>query len=345
MDEVDFAKQVFVVLGMSRSGTSAIARALKALGIDLGDKLLPGDSRNPKGFFEDSEILYKINRGVSNALRHPWMSVGLLNDKQIENNQVLSQFKSDAIKILQQRFQATAHWGFKDPRAVTILPFWQSVFKSLDLDDRYVIVMRNPLAAAYSNQKFAKLDIEVGLMLWLIILISSIEGTKGRKRLLVSYELMLKDPHTQLARIHRDLALSGEINEKEANLYANEFIDPNLSHYEHSETELKAHSALAVVPLCLQTYKLLQKLAKDELSFNDPAFQTAWQEIKDEFMKNYPVYEFIRVLHLRNKTLERELRSVHKSIVWKITSPLRKLKQLFRSSKNFRKEEPITESL
>ena len=42
-----------VVLGAGRSGTSAITRALQAIGVDLGDDLRPGGGKNPTGFFED----------------------------------------------------------------------------------------------------------------------------------------------------------------------------------------------------------------------------------------------------------------------------------------------------
>ena len=49
-------KNVFIVLGVGRSGTSAIARGLKALGIDLGNMLRPAADANPKGFWEDAEI-------------------------------------------------------------------------------------------------------------------------------------------------------------------------------------------------------------------------------------------------------------------------------------------------
>ena len=52
-------KHAYIVLGMARSGTSAIARGLKALGIDLGQQLTPANHTwNPKGFFEDKELVY-----------------------------------------------------------------------------------------------------------------------------------------------------------------------------------------------------------------------------------------------------------------------------------------------
>jgi hypothetical protein len=50
-------KRLVVVLGMHRSGTSAITRALEVLGVNVGTNLLPPvDGDNAKGFFEDVEI-------------------------------------------------------------------------------------------------------------------------------------------------------------------------------------------------------------------------------------------------------------------------------------------------
>ena len=48
---------VFVV-GMHRSGTSAIAAALEALGLDVGDpdRLMDADAGNPAGYYEQKEI-------------------------------------------------------------------------------------------------------------------------------------------------------------------------------------------------------------------------------------------------------------------------------------------------
>ena len=47
-------KRLIVVLGMHRSGTSAITRALNVLDVDLGDRLLPPvDGDNAKGYFVD----------------------------------------------------------------------------------------------------------------------------------------------------------------------------------------------------------------------------------------------------------------------------------------------------
>ena len=44
-------KRLIVVLGMHRSGTSAITRGLQVMGIDLGNNLMPAmEGVNDKGF-------------------------------------------------------------------------------------------------------------------------------------------------------------------------------------------------------------------------------------------------------------------------------------------------------
>ncbi|MFM0308870.1 hypothetical protein P0D71_13905 [Paraburkholderia sp. RL17-383-BIF-A] len=47
-----------VVLGMHRSGTSAITRAMETMGADFGSRLMPAVAGvNDKGFFEDLDIV------------------------------------------------------------------------------------------------------------------------------------------------------------------------------------------------------------------------------------------------------------------------------------------------
>jgi len=52
--------RVIVVLGMHRSGTSAVTKSLELMGVGLGDKLHPAGFDNPKGFWED-RVCIQIN--------------------------------------------------------------------------------------------------------------------------------------------------------------------------------------------------------------------------------------------------------------------------------------------
>ena len=56
--ETQPGKRLVVVLGMHRSGTSAVTRGLLATGISFGENLLqPLIGVNEKGFWEDLDIL------------------------------------------------------------------------------------------------------------------------------------------------------------------------------------------------------------------------------------------------------------------------------------------------
>ncbi|MHB0874384.1 MAG: hypothetical protein ACYC1J_13295, partial [Acidithiobacillus ferrooxidans] len=94
-------KQLLVVLGMHRSGTSAIARGLQALGASLGDALLPAGFDNPKGFWEDRDML-RINEALLAELQSAYDRVGLLTPD--DRPPVVAALENDARTALAQKF-------------------------------------------------------------------------------------------------------------------------------------------------------------------------------------------------------------------------------------------------
>jgi hypothetical protein len=324
-------KNVYIVIGMARSGTSAIARGLKALGIDLGDRLIAADQAwNAKGFFEDTDIVYSVNRGVLTLLEHAWTNTRDAYQRH-KNTAGMGEMRQAAAHLLRQRIANVNHWGFKDPRTSMLLPFWKEVFTALHVTDRYVIALRNPLASAYSYRKVTGVDIEEGLLLWLMHLIPAIDETQDKARVMVSYELMLQDPHKQLLRMHDALQIPLPLNLKEISEYSNEFLDQGLRHHEHHDDELLSHPAALAFPLCARAYKLLQKVAHDQITLDSPEFMAAWHGIKNEFNAMQPLYTYVGSLLNRNKAVVRENRKISKSLPWRLIYPLRLVDDALRS--------------
>lgn len=334
-------KKIFVVLGMPRGGTSAISRGLKALGVDLGNKLtLPNHEWNPKGFWEDNEIVYKVNARVLASLNRSWESLRWL-EADTKSSDTLNPLKKFAAKLLQQRFSNTSFWGFKDPNTAKILPFWQAVFDHLHLADHYVIALRNPLSSAQSYHKLTGIDIEHGLFLWLSHMLAAIENTQNKKRVVVSYDLLMQKPRLQLDRMKQAFSLAGPMDEREINYYVNEFIDSKLHHYQDGYEDLLIHPAMAVSPLCLKLYNSLIRLAKDEIAFTDDAFASAWLEIKNDYKKMSSVYFYIDTLLQRNLAFKKSLHTLHKSRLWKIIYPLRKIDGALRARRKRLKQKKV----
>jgi len=63
--------RAIVVVGMHRSGTSAVARALAALSVYLGDNFLDAQPENPTGYWEDRGIV-ELNERVLKSLQLTW---------------------------------------------------------------------------------------------------------------------------------------------------------------------------------------------------------------------------------------------------------------------------------
>lgn len=325
-------KNIYVVLGMARSGTSVMTRGLQALGVHLGATLVPPSQKwNPKGFFEDNEIVHSVNARATALLD---CADGIVfAGQQQQLSPLLDDVRAHATGLLRERFQTTQNWGFKDPRTVKLMNFWQHIFADLQLNEHYLIALRNPLESAQSYSKLARCDMEMALLLWFMHSLYAIEDTHNKKRLVVSYELLMQQPREQLMRIKQKLDIPDLADSSEIDVFVNEFIDKGLRHYTAEEVNLTTNPVIAVVPLCLRLHRLMLQLAKDEICFEDEAFYEAWRDLKHDFAVIYPIYTYVDKLLKKNKQQERSLRSVAKSIPWRLLYPLRLVDDFLRAQR------------
>lgn len=154
-------REVVVVLGVGRSGTSLAMQALESLGVRVSQNLIPPNVSNPKGFYEDADIVEIHKHLLSTLALSPAMPLenGWMNTP--EAKQALKQLK----EIVEANVSAgEAPWAFKDPRTATFLPLWIRLFNQLKIVPRFVLAVRRPeavivsFAQQYANdQAFAEL--------------------------------------------------------------------------------------------------------------------------------------------------------------------------------------------
>ena len=65
------APNAVIVLGMHRSGTSAVAGALGVLGVNLGERLVQAQADNPKGYWEHADAV-QLHERLLAALGSAW---------------------------------------------------------------------------------------------------------------------------------------------------------------------------------------------------------------------------------------------------------------------------------
>ena len=115
-------RRAIIVLGMHRSGTSALTGVLNLVGVNLGENLLPPKSDNPAGFWEHRDLV-QIHEKLLQALNSSWDDVRALPEGWW-NSETTQKHTLEILNILKRDFADSSFWGVKDPRICRFLPIW-----------------------------------------------------------------------------------------------------------------------------------------------------------------------------------------------------------------------------
>jgi GT2 family glycosyltransferase/glycosyltransferase involved in cell wall biosynthesis len=194
-------QRAICITGAHRSGTSMLTRLLHGCGLYLGPKnaLMPPQADNPDGFWEHLGFV-GLNDELLEALGGAW-------DLPPKTNENLSDERLDRLRakarLLIESFHSAQIWGWKDPRNSLTLPFWEDLLPGL----KTLIIVRNPLEAAYSMQKRNGTSYAFGLRLWEIYNRRLIEAAGNRDRLFTHYDLFFEKAEKELQRIANFIGL------------------------------------------------------------------------------------------------------------------------------------------
>ena len=280
-----------VVVGVGRSGTSAITRGVQALGVELGDRLRPPGGKNPTGFFEDQHLL-AINKRLKRLLHIRGDSVRLIDAEEWQGADVRA-LQREAIETVRRDFGPYPVWGYKYARTLRLLPFWREVFAALGLDVRYVVALRNPLSVARSR---AQLDPRRGTqeqsdLEWLVNVVPYFRDLRERPFVVVDYDLMLSDPAAQLRRLAAVLALPLPPHADAAiDAYAAQFLRPGMRHSVFTPRDLDGDR---VNGLTRAAYLWLRALAAGDVDLADAGYWQECEAIERQLAAMAPVLRYV----------------------------------------------------
>ncbi|MBU1417903.1 MAG: glycosyltransferase [Proteobacteria bacterium] len=236
-------KKAVIVLGMHRSGTSALTAGLSALGVDLGQLADTGSDENAKGYFENREV-QELNDRLLSCLGTTWNNPFSWNAFDFDKPE-LKKCLPEAIEILNKYFDSKDCWGVKDPRMCLLLPFWQNaIAQSNKSDTYYVHIVRNPLEVAESlMQRFARNnyvlcgDLLQNVFLWFLYHFKALQYVDHSRSIVVTFDSLTVDPYAQLKRIAGFVGLSPD--KQQLQKYVEFFLDYDLKHHHRSIDELR----------------------------------------------------------------------------------------------------------
>lgn len=268
------SSRAVLVLGMHRSGTSALARGLQMSGVYLGNNFLSPQPDNPTGYWEDKNIC-ELNERLLTAFGLKWEDVTLIDDSRWREPEVEA-LLADAVKYLRSTFANHPLWGFKDPRTIRLLPFWHLVLHRLEVEECYLVVIRNPLSVAVSLLQRQGMNPGIAHLLWLSYMVPNLSRIANRPFIVADYDLVMEDPRRQLERIVRGLKIPlSDTEEAGIEQFANRFLNPNLRHSFFNEFDFDTNPNLR--PLTREAYLWLRCLATDRIATGSPRFWSAWE--------------------------------------------------------------------
>lgn len=189
------------IIGMHRSGTSAMTRAVNLLGAFLGDpsQLMPGNKDNPEGFWENKEIVV-IQESILRHFSRSWADIRPLPYGWWESKEIKS-YRVALTTLIQNGLSKSALWAWKDPRTSLLLPLWLSILEECNTDVCFLIALRNPLDVASSLAKRDGFSKAKSLALWQLYSLSAFYWTRNLPRLVLGYDELLADGETNLRRV------------------------------------------------------------------------------------------------------------------------------------------------
>ncbi|MGO1118058.1 sulfotransferase [Rhodovibrionaceae bacterium A322] len=250
-------RQALFILGMHRSGTSALTRLCNLLGADLGSNLLPAQSDNERGFWENEDLV-ALNESLLNELGRAWNDPAALPENWI-NNAILPSVRSEITKVLDRDFSDSAFWAVKDPRLSLLLPLWEELALQQESRVHCLITLRNPLEVAGSLKRRNSLPLEQGLLLWLRYSLSAEALSRGKARAFVTYEQIMGDWETTMTRLGQEMGLTWAQKPADVRPQVSAFLSSDL---QHQKADLSAlEQAPEVASLVLRAYKALLNLS------------------------------------------------------------------------------------
>jgi len=251
-------RQAILVLGMHRSGTSALGGVLNALGAGAPKTLMATHRENPRGFFE-SAALYKAHDVLlisAGSCWHDWRPF----DPQWTGSDIAGQHRQEIKALLVDEFGDAPLIFVKDPRICRFVPFTLSVLSELNIRPVVIIPLRNPLEVAASLRRHRNFALSKSLLLWLRHVLDAEYHSRQLPRYFLSYEKFLIDWRGDMDRAATKIGVKWPARSEVSEVKIEQFLTRDLRRERASTDEIRQHPE--VPPIIRETYGLLTEIAE-----------------------------------------------------------------------------------
>ena len=218
-----------LVLGMHRSGTSALTRTLNLLGAELPRNIYAARKDNPTGYWESADWI-ELHDEMLAACGLSWDSPLPLPPSAF-TPEAMAPFRARLAESLRADFANSAMFVAKDPRICRLLPLWHAALADAGFAPRHVIIVRHPSEVAASLGVRNGMPRETALLLWMRHMLESEHASRRMARVFVSYDALLADWRSVIDHIASAFELEWPKSPAGAQAEIESFLKRDLRHH------------------------------------------------------------------------------------------------------------------
>ena len=268
-------RKCIFVIGMHRSGTSAMAGALHQLGIPIGKDIMAPNQYNEKGYFENNRV-YVLNEQFLQLLGVNWSTTYMIEKNWWKNDQLLSSLKKKLSDYIDSEFAKESVFLIKDPRISVLLPIWIELMSGKGIESKFIILLRDPHSVSMSLMERDGFTFEKSERLWADYNLKIEYFTRNYDRIFINFEDLIEDPNSILKIVQEFLGMEIEDTKN----IVNEFLDPSLCH--HRSKDHQSNSRFAKI------YDILGKGTDNNSKRQRDWYDEYKSKLQDDVMKLTP---------------------------------------------------------
>lgn len=217
-----------LVLGMHRSGTSALTWLLGQMGAALPSDAIAGGAENRKGYWESAGLVAADERLLRSA-RSSWFDPRPLQLSRLSDRQ-----RADCVGAI--RAALADGWGdapllaIKDPRICRFVPVFAAALRDAGIELRAVLMLRPAAEVAASIRRRDGTTLEHGLLLWLRHMLEAERDSRAMPRAIVRFDALLHDWRETADRLASLLGRAAWQPTDEEREGIDSFFEPALRH-------------------------------------------------------------------------------------------------------------------
>jgi hypothetical protein len=254
-------KVALLVMGVGRSGTSALTRVLGLLGAALPQNLLDAGQGNERGHWEPNRIV-EMNDEILQVHGSSWYDTRAFPQDWFRTREAAI-FIDRAVTIIEDEYKQDPLIVIKDPRICRLAPLYLAALDRAGYSPRAIIPLRHPGEIVSSLARRDGTDPNVAELIWIRHILEAESATRHLPRVWVTFDELLSDWRSVQARIGFHLEIEWPNRPDSVAQAVAEFLEPSLRHFDAHKNDTFGDVGLVTARL---VQAALAGVAGDELA-------------------------------------------------------------------------------